>query len=320
MIIQISKLFIFCFTIIFAKEFPIQTIPLKGLITDPKQEISGMDWHNENLFLLPENLGGYLFMIPKNQLKNAIELKTLDPILPLKTNLITPDYSILIPGFDGLEAISFYEDEVFICIEAENNKVMEGYIAWGIINPKTFQITIPEKNLKKLNTPIQINNMSFESIVIHNNNAILLYEANGYNLQKHVRQPVLSLLDYSLKKIDFPNIEYRLTDATKVYNNKFWAINYFWSGDKKKLNPALDKINKKFPKIGSHKKSETVERLIEFEIKNDTITISESEPIQLYLEDGKARNWEAIAKFNQNGFLIATDKYPKMILGYVSVN
>ena len=51
---------------LFGENNIIQEIELKGIITNPKQEISGMDWYNDNLFLLPENLGGYIFMVKKN--------------------------------------------------------------------------------------------------------------------------------------------------------------------------------------------------------------------------------------------------------------
>ena len=119
---------------LFAKNIPIEEIYLEGLITNPKQEISGMDWYNDNLFFLPENLGGHLFMISKNEIKKQISLKHKEPILPRKTKLVTPNYSKLVPGFDGLEAIAFTDDEVYITIEAENNGKMESYIVWGTID------------------------------------------------------------------------------------------------------------------------------------------------------------------------------------------
>ena len=53
-----------------------------------------------------------------------------------------------------------------------------------------------------------------------------MYEANGSNLRKDPYQLLFSVNDLSLKRIQSPNIEYRITDATKVKNNKFWAINY----------------------------------------------------------------------------------------------
>ena len=300
---------------LFGKNIPIEEIYLEGLITNPKQEISGMDWYNDNLFFLPENLGGHLFMISKNEIKKQISLKNKKPILPLKTKLSTPNYSKLVTGFDGLEAIAFTDDEVYITIEAENNGKMESYIVWGTIDPESYDIKIHNDNIKKVETPIQIDNLSYESIIIHKNNALLLYEANGTNLQSDPFQFLISLNDFSSKKINFPNVEYRITDATKINKNKFWVINYYWPGDKKNLNPSLDKLTNS-KKVNF---DQTIERLVEFKIKNNRIEMTNKKPNNLILEDGKSRNWEGIVRFEDSGFLIVTDKYPRMILAYVNL-
>ena len=47
------------------------------------------------------------------------------------------------------------------------------------------------------------------------------------------------------------------------------------------------------------------------------ISISNTKPIQLFLESDASRNWEAIARLDHKGLLIATDKHPRMMLGYV---
>ena len=292
----------------------IQEIELKGIITNPRQEISGMDWYNDNLFLLPENLGGYLFMVKKNEIQKQLSLKK-GSIKPIKTMFSTPDYSKSIPGFDGFEAIAFYENSVYVTIEADENGEMVGYIAWGNIDPSSYEITILEKNIQKISTPIQIDNLSYESIIRHENNLLLLYEANGSSLRKDPYQLLISLNDFSSKKIKGPNIEYRITDATKVRKNKFWAINYYWPGDKKNLKPSLDKL-------GKNKKTnsdQTIERLVEFKIKKNSISLTRKKPINLILEEANSRNWEAIVRFGESGFLIATDKYPRMILAYIKL-
>ena len=72
----------------------------------------------------------------------------------------------------------------------------------------------------------------------------------------------------NISRIRSVNIEYRITDATKVdENNKFWSINYFWQYDKKALEPSRDLIFENTPKGYSHQSSNIVERLIELEIK-----------------------------------------------------
>ena len=67
---------------ILASETPIREISLFGLITDRKQEISGMDWYGDDLFILPENLNGHLFVIPKADLAKYLDNPGEDPILP----------------------------------------------------------------------------------------------------------------------------------------------------------------------------------------------------------------------------------------------
>ena len=300
--------------LLFGRNNPIQEIELEGIIANPKQEISGMDWYNDNLFLLPENLGGYLFMVKKNEIHKQLSLKKRS-IKPIKAIFNTPDYSKSIPGFDGFEAIAFYENSVYVTIEADENGEMVGYIAWGNIDPISYEITILEKNIQKISTPIQIDNLSYESIIRHENNLLLLYEANGSNLRKDPYQLLISLNDFSSKKIKGPNIEYRITDATKVRKNKFWAINYYWPGDKKNLRPSLDKLSKN-KKTNS---DQTIERLVEFKIKRNSISLTRKKPINLILEEGNSRNWEAIVRFGESGFLIATDKYPRMILAYIKL-
>ena len=299
---------------LFGKNSSIQEIELEGIITNPKQEISGMDWYNDNLFLLPENLGGYLFMVTKNEIEKQLSSKK-GSVQPKKIIFNTPDYSKSIPGFDGFEAITFNGNSVYVSIEADQNDMMVGYIAWGNINPNSYEINILEKDIQKINTPIQIDNLSYESIISHKNNLLLLYEANGVNLRKKPYQLSISLNDFSLKKIKGPNIEYRITDATKVEKNKFWAINYYWPGDKKNLRPGVDKLSKN-KKLNSE---QTVERLVEFKVKRNGISLTNKKPINLILEEGNSRNWEAIVRFGNSGFLIATDKYPRMILAYIKI-
>ena len=313
---MMNKLFlaILFLKLLFGKTTSIQEIKLKGLITDPKQEISGMDWYNNNLFLLPENLGGYLFTVTKNEVQNQLA-SIKEVIEPTKTIFNTPNYSKIIPGFDGFEALAFEGDNVYVTIEAGQNDMMTSYIVWGSINPNSYEITIPESNIKKFDTPIQIDNMSYESIIYHKNNLLLMYEANGSNLRKNPYQLSVSLNDFSMNKIKGSNIEYRITDATKVKKNKFWAINYYWPGDKKSLNPGIDKLSKD-KKANS---SKTIERLVEFKIKKNRISLTNKKPIELTLEEGASRNWESIVRFGRSGFLIATDKHPRMILAFLKL-
>ena len=316
--IHFSVIAIVSISLIFGKEVKVQEIQLSGLITDKKQEISGMDWYQDRLFLLPENMGGFLFSISEGEILDVIVGSKKVPITPKKTRFKTPDYSSLIEGFDGFEAIAFNEDKVYISIEAERDGKMIAYLAWGEINSKSLEINIGEDHILPMNTPIQLDNMSFESLLIDNNDIIMIYEANGSNLRKDARQNVFSSKNGITSHINFPNIEYRITDFTRMDNNgRFWAINYFWPGDKKLLSPGEDYVLNKVKQGSTHSKYNQIERLIEFEMSAGEISISNTKPIQLFLESDESRNWEAIARLGNRGLLIATDKHPRMILGYV---
>ena len=313
-----SFLFIFLISFGVAGEIQYKPILLSGLITNPNQEISGMDLYNDQIMLLPENLGGFLYMISKDEILNALEKKSPIPIKPKQPAFHTPDYSKSIPGFEGLEAIAFNGNNVYITLESKDNKMMRGYLAWGTIDPSTKEVTIPDENLLELETPIQVKNMTFESVLIHNNHIIVFYEAQGINLQKSVWQYQVSLVDFSISKIEFPNIEYRITDVSRMDDqNNFWAINYYWPGDAKHIKPAPDPIVLKNKDGKSHQSSDVVERLIEFELNENKIQLSGREPIQIKLDEKASRNWEGIVRLDDRGFLVATDKYPEMILGFI---
>ncbi len=300
------------FSNLLAKELKIEQIFLEGSILNPKEEISGMDWYKKHLFLLPENQNNYLYVIPKKEIYKSLNSSTKIEILPKKSNFIAPDYKRLIKGFEGFESIAFHNDEFFITIEAKERGIMKSYIIWGEIDAKSFTMKSKKEDVLEIKTPVQIKNMTYESALVYKDIALFLYEANGKNLQKDVFQQALSLKDFSISNIKFPNIEYRITDATKVdENNKFWAINYYWPGDKKHLNPVEDYLNT-LPKS-----SNKIERIVEFEIKDNEVVFSGSKPIEFSLDDKNSRNWEGLVRLDNQGFLIATDKYPEMLLAFV---
>ena len=273
-------------------------VPLDGLITDRKQEISGMTTYKDNLILLPENRNGYYFYIPFDEIMNT--LRTGDKILPVQKTFTTRKLKERYPGLDGFEAIAFNGDDVYIMVEVRIDGKMAGLLLWGTIIPSTMEIDIPEENIMLIKPPAQIDNFSFESLTITDGQLIMIYETNGSKTIDKPFQYVVNLDDMSINKTPFPNIDFRLTDATSVVDNKFWMINYYWTGDKETLGVPND--------VG-------IERLVEFKLGTDGITRSNIPYITLdNLDD--PHNWEGLVRFS-NGFLICTDKWPRMVLGYI---
>ena len=273
-------------------------VPLDGLITDRKQEISGMTTYKDNLILLPENRNGYYFYIPFDEIMNT--LRTGDKILPIQKTFTTRKLKERYPGLDGFEAIAFNGDDVYIMVEVRIDGKMAGLLLWGTIIPSTMEIDIPEENIMLIKPPAQIDNFSFESLTITDGQLIIIYETNGSKTIDRPFQYVVNLDDMSINKTPFPNIDFRLTDATSVIDNRFWMINYYWIGDKETLGVPND--------VG-------IERLVEFKLGYNGIERSSSEYITLdNLDD--PHNWEGLVRFGR-GFLICTDKWPRMVLGYI---
>ena len=273
-------------------------VPLDGLITDRKQEISGMTTYKDNLILLPENRNGYYFYIPFDEIMNT--LRTGDKILPIQKTFTTRKLKERYSGLDGFEAIAFNGDDVYIMVEVRIDGKMAGLLLWGTIIPSTMEIDIPEENIMLIKPPAQIDNFSFESLTITDGQLIMIYETNGSKTIDKPFQYVVNLDDMSINKTPFPHTDFRLTDATSVIDNKFWMINYYWTGDKETLGVPND--------VG-------IERLVEFKLGYNGIERSSSEYITLdNLDD--PHNWEGLVRFGR-GFLICTDKWPRMVLGYI---
>ena len=72
--------------------------------------------------------------------------------------------------------------------------------------------------------------------------------------------------------------------------------------------------------IQKNKNFKQIERLIELELKDGKILLSDNEPINFELDNNMSRNWEGLVRYREDSFLIVTDKYPRMILGLVKNN
>ena len=305
-----------------SKEVSPYYIKINGPMADKNQEISGMDWYKNNLFLLPENLNGYIFLIEKSELDSRINKTDTSFITPKKIKLKTPNYNETIPGFDSFEAIAFRGYEVYISIEIRFKDKMGCMIARGHINEETLEITIPEQTLIPFEVPTFVDNMSYESLVIKNDRIYGLFEAYGDSLIKNPYVLSVNVSGKDIKKHPTSSINYRIADATRIdNNNRFWAINYFYPGDKSILKPSKDLLAHNYGEGPTHSKSERVERLVEYKINKNRIVLTDNPHLEIELEGEKtSRKWEALARYENKGFLIATDKYPTTILAYVPSN
>jgi hypothetical protein len=321
-------------------------IVLTGPLADTKPEVSGLAWYKDDLILLPQNQelkknnpGNCLklYTIPKDKIKEYLKdkKKNKNPpsITPREIDFIIEKTLctkiVNIKGFEGFEAIAFWENKVFMTIEASPDYML-GYLvsgevdenADGSIKKITLKHRTRDDELVKIQPQACIPNMAYETLLVTEHEVIALYEANGKEANA---SPLAYVYDHDLnfiKAIAFPPIEYRITDATDLdRDGRFWCINFFYPGDKE-LKPEDDGLAKKYGSGKTHKncKYGIVERLVEFEYKYrdnclpGKIVLVDKPPIQLelmgcdnYKKD--SRNWEGIVRLDDPaGFLLITDE------------
>jgi len=308
-----------------APETAVVNIPLAGPLADQDAEISGMAWYGDNLILIPQypNFSGaagdgFLYALPKDKIVAYLAGETYAPLEPARIPFTAPNVQDTVAGFEGYEAIAFVGDEVYMTIESETDSGLVGYLLFGAIEPNLSAVTMNTANLVAIPAQSSVGNMGEESLVVTGDGMFTIYEANGAGVNA---APVVNVFDMSLAPVDpipFANVEYRITDATALDgDNRFWAINYFYPGDEDLL-PETDPLADEYGEGATHAASDGAERLVEFQYGEDGIALTEMPPIQLQLmADGSLRNWEGLVRLDDSGFLLATDKYPRTILGFV---
>jgi hypothetical protein len=162
-----------------------------------------------------------------------------------------------------------------------------------------------------------LQNMAYEAAVVWQDTVFAFFEANGANVNA---RPQVYRFNRDAEPVDalpFPTLEYRLTDATTMdAGGRFWGTNYFYPGERDVLHPATDSVRVRHAAGTTHRASDVVERLVEFQYTGTRIIRTDTPPLWLTLGGGTGRNWEGVARFG-NGFLIATDQYPRTMLAYV---
>jgi hypothetical protein len=308
------------------QEVPVFTIPLAGPISSDKAEISGMAWYEDRLILLPQypqkfitSAGSHsLFVLSKESILAYITGSTNQPLTPRQVPINTQAISGQIPGYEGFEAIAFDGQIVYLTIEANYRGSMMGYIIKGSVESDLKEIQLDTSSLTSIPNQVQIFNTSNESLLIAGDQILTLFEANGAELNSN---PIANIFDKSLlnnNSVEFPNIEYRITDASAIdESGRFWVVNIFFPAELW-FYTSSDPIAEEFGEGETHTAYFTVERLVELLYNEEKITFTGTLPIQLELiDDFNSRNWEALARLDDQGFLVMTDTYPETILGFI---
>lgn len=308
------------------QEVAVQVIPLAPPLDRADAEISGLTWCDDKLILLPQYPSrlnsakkSFFYYLEKKQVSDFLDGLNR---APLKAKQILVNQKVLnkeVTFFDGFEAIACKDDKVWLAIEAVNLLgSYQSFVVPGTINfTETPAIQIDSSRLVKLETQSGLRNMGDEAIIIQDDSVIALHEVNDPRLVEQPKARRIDAQSNALSTSPFVNIPYRLTDATALdSNNRFWAINYKYSGDKFSRN-STDKIAAQYGQGKSHQNYDNVERLVEFELKDTGIELVKRAPLQLRMTESEGRNWEGLVRLDNKGFLLATDKHPRTILAFL---
>jgi len=306
-------------------EVDVLEIPLPEQIASRLMEYSSMAWLGEDLILMPqyphrlnpEGLGK-LYALKKADIIRYIEHQDGEPLDMREIAFDDGGLHKTLPGFEGFEGLAFYGGQVFMTIETHNGNPMMGYLVAGSYDAALQQISLNPQTLVELPPRTSFLNASDEALTSYNSRIYTFFEDNGVNQNPLAQAHVF---DLNLKPegiMPFPNIEYRVTDATETQEDgTFWVMNYFYPGDEH-LAADDDPLIRQYGVGETHKQFDGVERIVEMKIEEDSVQLIEGAPLYLrLLLDGESRNWEGIVRLDDIGFLLVTDSFPRTIFGFV---
>jgi hypothetical protein len=313
-------------------EAKLQRIPLAKPLSSWNAEISSMAWYGDTLIIVPQypwfsdeesRWDGALYALSKEELVNRISGKSSGKLSPQTIPLSIPGLFTAVQGFDGFEGIAFNGDQVYMTIEASDNRGATGYVVSGQMTPDLSAITLNMNSIQNLPAQANRTNKSDEVIFVAGEEIITMYEVNGIDINNFPFARYFNLELEGPFPRPMPHIEYRLTDATALdEQGRFWVINIYWDGEPVYYSDA-DSIALKFGEGASHRRQENVERLLEMQYSPEGISLTERPPVQIKLSDLRIpRNWEALVRLDDDasglhGFLIATDKYPRTVFAFI---
>jgi len=308
-----------------SSEVDVREILLSSPYNDAQMEYSGLAWLGETLVLLPQyprRLGddGSAFLVTI-QKEAILAYLSGNGEVPIETSLLAFDdggLSDTLDGFEGFEAIVFSGEQVFVTIETSGGSPMMGYLVSGVVDKERESIRLDPGRIVPLAPQTDFRNASDESLILTDGLIFTFFEDNGSVVNPNSYAHVFDLDLNPQPQTDFPDIEFRVTDATKpLADGSFWVMNYFYPGDAH-LRADVDPIAERFGEGRTHKRSDRVERIIRLQMENGEIRLAEEAPVYLSLTpDGSSRNWEGLVRLDDFGFLAVTDSFPKTILGFI---
>lgn len=312
-------------TFVTAPEITPYVIPLTGPLAQDDAEISGLAWCNHRLILLPQYTDfyqenqHYVYALEKNTLLQYVHALQSDaPLPPLEPTVLK------VKGMDKLEAVAGYQGLEAIACDGNAAYLAAELNPWGAREASAVaraewqgDVLIVKAVGQTIRSAYKMANMANEALVVADDSVLSLSEVNFVQNKKQPQAHRLSPDLKLLPAVPFSDFPYRLTDATALdEQGRFWVSNYLYRGDQHLRRPT-DPFWQQYGQAPTHRQGEVMERLVELQWQDNRIKLTGTAPINIQLTEGTGRNWEGIARLNNLGFLLATDKYPQTILAFI---
>lgn len=290
---------------------------LPDAIRSSKNEYSGMCFYDGKVFLLPQSkkpgtpFSGHINSIDprKITLDKDMHLHVPDDALRTYTFTNLPEIANAIPGFEGFEAISIYNNTVFLTVETEtdNDYIVKGYFHDTLItlSEKKIWISKPRRNA------VRLTNAGLEGMAFSQGSLIIAFEYNYFGLDAAFLYKVDTSFDKlpgshtPFAMIPFQELPFRLTDMCPTGRGTFYAINHYWN-----FNGNMNHKEAYYKDIDASKDhdlkhwtpGECFTRIIELKPTEDGFTWKTKKVIP----NNQCINWEGIVPY-KDGVLIISD-------------
>lgn len=298
-------------------------IPLPyELREETKPQLSGMTWHNNNLYLVPQYLSNrrhtlegdlFIYSISADSIQRVVEGtdSALRSCLAIRIKNADKLPSEIQDHYEGFEAIAIHGKRVYFTIELSGTW-KTNYIVCGKLNARKHSIRISRKSVIKLERFDQTDNAGFESLAIDPKTRKLtaVYEFNAA-AQPNFAYEIDARLK-TAKKIAVPFSYFRITDIT-TNNDTLYALNYHWGGDYNSyLKPYQpEHITDSVPELKDilsqnpsylNEPSKTFAKILYLEPSNHT----QWKTAMVVENKTSENNWEGLVRY-KDGFLILSD-------------
>jgi hypothetical protein len=311
---------------------PVLAICLAGDAAARGNEYSGLAWHGDDLFLLPQwsprglararaqpgFTRPFVYRIAGARLRAWIDGRDRAPIAPERVDFDLLDLDRN-PDYQGFEALAFDGDRAALTVERGDRDRMSGLLVTARLDPARGLVL--DRDALTLDVPIRSDNHAYEALTLVDGAWLALFEANGMDTACASSALRVERRGGEPRAVAVESIPYRVTDATTAdADGRFWVTQYSYRdvGDTAECERTIRAVGcfqeavDCDPRGGA---TRSVERLVE--LRADGVSVRATGQVIRFVREERARNWEGVARLDRRGFIVATDEWPRTILGFV---